>query len=447
MNGGPGSGADAGAAGGAQGLSYAGLLRIPGARRFVLPAVVGRLPQAMFGVGTVLLVEGYRGSYALAGAVGAVLALSGGLIAPVLGRLADRFGQSIVAVCGTAVHVPALVALVLATVGGVPAWGLFALAALIGATTPILGAFARVRWRALTGGGAGADDGSWDRALALESVVDEVTFVVGPSLAAVLATQVSPGLPLVVAAGLTLVGVVGFVSARATEPPPGRDAGPARRGRPAVLEAGMPLLVLVAFCLGVVFGGTEVAIVAFTDERGVPVAAGILVSLFSAASLVAGLAYGARTWTSAPHTRLAVVAVAFGIAALVVPWAGTVWALGAGLVLLGLAVAPTLIAINAVAALLVRPAALTEGFTWVVVLLLAGVAGGAAGAGAIVDARGADTALWLTAAAGVGVLGSGLLAARTAARVAGARSHSELLTGNMTRTDAATDAATDPATQ
>jgi MFS family permease len=416
--------------------SYAALLRRPGALRFVLPASVGRLPQAMFGVGVVLLVEGYRDSYAVAGAVGAVLALSTGLAGPVLGRLADRWGQSVVTVAAVSVHVPALVGLVAATVSGAPAVLLGALAAVIGATTPILGSFSRVRWRALTGG---EGDRAWDRALALESVVDEATFVVGPSLAALLATQVAPSVPLLVAAALTVVGVGGFLAARDTEPRPGRAvAGTGAGGRPAVLEPGMAALVLVPFCLGVVFGGTEVGIIAVADEAGAPVAAGILVSVFSAASLVGGVAYGALRWRSSPPARLAAVTAALGVAALLVPWSTGLWTLGATLVLLGVAVAPTLIALNAVVAVLVRPAALTEGFTWALVALLGGVAAGAATAGVLVDAHGGPAALWLTAGAGVGVLMTGVAAAGAAGRAVRRRSASagatepELLAGNMT---------------
>ncbi|MGF1653129.1 MAG: MFS transporter [Actinomycetales bacterium] len=421
----------------AAGTSYRALLRRPGALRFVLPASMGRLPQAMFGVGVVLLVEGYRDSYAVAGAVGAVLALGTGLGAPVLGRLADRWGQSAVTVGAVSIHVPGLVALVVATVSGAPAVLLAALAAVIGATTPILGSFSRVRWRALTGG---EGDRAWDRALALESVVDEATFVIGPSLAALLATQLAPSVPLLVAAVVTVVGVSGFLAARDTEPSPGRrTAGSvATRGRPVVLDPGMGVLVLVPLCLGVVFGATEVGIIAAADGAGVPIAAGVLVSVFAAASLVGGLVYGARRWRSAPPARLAAVTTALGVAALLVPWSAGLWTLGGSLVLLGLAVAPTLIAINAVVAVLVRPGALTEGFTWALVALLGGVATGTASAGALVDARGGPAALWLTAGAGAGVVLTGALAARVAGRVsrrrATATGHPEhrLLTSNMT---------------
>lgn len=401
--------------------SYLGLLRWPGTARFVVPATIGRLPQAMFGVGTVLLVEGHRDSYTLAGAVGAALALSGGVFAPVLGRLADRWGQSAVALGSVAVHVPALVGLVAATVLGAPAWALLLLGAVAGATTPILGAFSRVRWRVLTE--RRRAPAAWDRALALESVIDEVAFVVGPSLAALLAVRVSSALPLLVAAVVAGAGVVGFVLARETEPPPTRaTAGRPGQGRAAVFDPGMPALVVVSVFIGWVFGGLEVGVIAFADEAGVSAAAGLLLSVLALASLVGGLAYGARRWSASPHVRLRSVAAGFGLTLLLVPWSGDVWTLGAALVLVGLVTAPTLIAVNSVVTTLVRPAVLTEGFTWSLVALLAGVAVGAATAGAAVDARGAGAALWVTAGAGALVLVTGWTASAVAARSVAARS-------------------------
>ena len=53
---------------------YGAVLRTPGALAFSVAALVGRLPIAMLGIGTVLLVEDRRSSYALAGLVSAAYA-------------------------------------------------------------------------------------------------------------------------------------------------------------------------------------------------------------------------------------------------------------------------------------------------------------------------------------------------------------------------------------
>ena len=72
---------------------YGPLLRTSGALAFTVAALVGRLPIAMLGIGTVLLVEDRRSSYALAGLVSASYAAGTALLGPALSRLVDRLGQ------------------------------------------------------------------------------------------------------------------------------------------------------------------------------------------------------------------------------------------------------------------------------------------------------------------------------------------------------------------
>src|SRR4051794_41625559 len=59
----------------------------------VLAAFIGRLPLSMVGLGSVLLVASETGSYGFGGAVAAAGAVTTALSGPVIGRLADTFGQ------------------------------------------------------------------------------------------------------------------------------------------------------------------------------------------------------------------------------------------------------------------------------------------------------------------------------------------------------------------
>src|SRR4051794_41382719 len=59
----------------------------------VLVAFLGRLPLSMVGLGTILLIASETHSYGLGGAVAAVGAVTTALAGPVIGRLADTFGQ------------------------------------------------------------------------------------------------------------------------------------------------------------------------------------------------------------------------------------------------------------------------------------------------------------------------------------------------------------------
>ena len=75
------------------GSSYLAVLRLPHARPLLLASLVGRLSNATGPLSVVLFVHGETGSLALAGAASAAIALASGLLAPVRGRLVDRYGQ------------------------------------------------------------------------------------------------------------------------------------------------------------------------------------------------------------------------------------------------------------------------------------------------------------------------------------------------------------------
>jgi MFS family permease len=72
--------------------SYLAVLRVRHARPLVVAALVGRLSFAMGTVALVLFVQHATGSFATAGVVSAAAFLANGLLAPVRGRLVDRYG-------------------------------------------------------------------------------------------------------------------------------------------------------------------------------------------------------------------------------------------------------------------------------------------------------------------------------------------------------------------
>src|SRR4051812_43928658 len=140
----------------------------------------------MIGLGAVLLVAGETGSYGLAGAVAGTLALAGSLVSPQWARAMDRRGQGVVLRWAMAVYLVFGVAFVFAVTTAAPCWTWFVLAALTGASGPNIGSLVRARWA------HALEAGPRQTAFAFESVVDEVVFVVGPPLIAVLATLVNP---------------------------------------------------------------------------------------------------------------------------------------------------------------------------------------------------------------------------------------------------------------
>ena len=72
------------------------LASTPGARRLLGTSILARLPLPMLGIGLLVHAHGLTGSFAAAGVVTAVFAGALGLGGPLLARIADRRGQTVV---------------------------------------------------------------------------------------------------------------------------------------------------------------------------------------------------------------------------------------------------------------------------------------------------------------------------------------------------------------
>jgi len=408
---------------------YSQLLAIKGTRGFVSAGFVGRLPMSMMGLGTVLLVQSSTGSYGVAGAVAACLAIASSSAAPLVGRWIDRLGQARVLLPSLAVHTVGLLTLLAAAHWRTPRWSLFATATITGIAIPPVSSCVRARWALVA-----PDTARLQVAYALESVLDEVIFIVGPVLVTLLAAAASPAVAVASTLAFVATGVLTFAAQRGTEPAPsarpaaGRAAttGPAddsgnradRRRRSAIGVPGVRVVVTAFVAMGAVFGALEVSMVAFAGEQGTRGAAGPLLAVLAGASLCAGVVYGARGWRAPLHRRFA---VALGLLAVgVVPLAivDSLPLMAAAAVLAGLAVSPSLISGYGLVERLSPSGALTEGLTWVSTAVGLGIAIGSSASGQLVDLRGAGWgfAVCLAGAAAAAVVGlSGHRVLRSAA--------------------------------
>ncbi|MCB0910683.1 MAG: MFS transporter [Propionibacteriaceae bacterium] len=368
--------------------AYREILSIPGALRFSAAGLLARSGGAMMGLGIVLMVSALYGSYGLAGALVAANAVAWAIGTAVLSNLVDTYGQRRVMYPATIASALTLAVLVVLAVLQLPAWTLFAPAIISGATGGSPGALVRARWSHVT-----SDANQLHAAFSLESTLDEVTFVVGPVLATALSTGVHPAAGLVAPVILSLLGAQLFYSQRATEPPVAPRPEPGTR-RPAALRRfilltpGVAAIVVVNLLIGCVFGGMDVSVVAATTDWGFRSASGAVLAVFSGASGVAGLLYGARHWRSPLPGRFATGVVALFIATLGLFLAASVLVLAAIGVLVGLTVAPTLINGNTLIGRLVLRERLTEGLAWMGTGIGIGVAVGSSITGGVIDTHG-----------------------------------------------------------
>ena len=174
--------------------------------------------------------------------------------------------------------------------------------------------------------------------------------------------------------------------------------------------------------LGGVFGTFEVTTVAFAKENGEAGMAGLLLALYSFGSLAGGLVFGALNLRASLVRQYVTAGCVLGVVTLPIPFLGSVWALGAGALVAGVAVAPVLISGMALVERIVPAARLTESMSWASSGLSVGLAISLPLAGIIVDHRGASTAYLLQAGSALGVAVAAVLLLPTLRR---ALSHAE----------------------
>jgi predicted MFS family arabinose efflux permease len=387
---------------------YRRVLATPGALAFSATGVVARLPISMITLGIVLLVSARTGSYAEAGGISAAYVAATAVGAVPLARYVDRLGQGRVLGLAVTFSVSNLVALITMVELGASAPWPHVFAVLSGATMPNVGAAVRARWSH-----AVADRSLLDTAFAVEAVNDEVVFILGPTIVTLLATTVHPMAGLGSAGVAALLGTWLLVAQRGTEPP-SQSAAQARAATAGPMPwAHLLPLVAGALMLGVLFGGTEVAVIAFTDENGNKGAAGLLLAAWALGSLISGVISGNLVYRRDAATRYRLGTLALALLMLPLPFIDGIGLMGVFLFLAGFAISPTMIAAVSWVEAVVPPTRLNEGMTIFSTGLIAGVAPGAAVVGAVVDARGASTSFWVAAVAGLVGAAAGLLTRRT----------------------------------
>lgn len=374
---------------------YVQVLRQPGAARFSAAAMLARMQISMAGLGAVLLFSVERDSFAIAGIVSATYALSAAAIGPQISRLIDAFGQRRVVPLQLAVHVPAVAGMVLFALTTSLNWPVYVLAFVAGASQPIIGALVRARWSRLLSGTP-----QLRTAFAWESLIDEMIFILGPPLATIVALQFFSSAALILATAFLTVGTFILLTQRSTEPPASGRAAMTKAGS-VIRVRGVGSITAIFVLMGGIFGSFEVTTVAFTKAAGVPGAAGVVLALYAVGSLIAGLIFGALSLRASLLRQFEASLAALAVVTFPLPFLNSVWLLGAGLFVAGIACSPALISGTALLERIVPAEQLTEAMAWISSGLAVGIAVATPLAGVLIDAVGAATGYWVTAACGV----------------------------------------------
>jgi MFS family permease len=368
--------------------NYRRVLREPGVRWLLGTSLVARLPASMTSLAIILRISRGTGSYTRAGIAAACYVAGAALFGPVLGRIADRLGRHpvlLIASCTNAVGV-----IVLSQLSPRLTTVISLLALVAGACTPPVAASIRSLWPHLV------PRDSRPLLYSLDATLQELSFLTGPALVALLGYLAGTAAPLVGSATLGLSGTIALASHTAV-----RSANiEPHRARGLLRTPGLAAVLSILLFLMIGIGIENVAVVAFAGVRHASGQAGLLLAVESLGSLVGGTMMGPRATSggsSVLPTVVLLTACGFGVLAL----ASRLFELYLLLFLAGTVLAPAFGCIYAIMGALAPQAAAVEAFSWTQTAILSGLAIGPAVAGVLAQNAGARVTFLAAAASGI----------------------------------------------
>ncbi len=430
--------------------SYAAVLRVPHARRTFTAALTARLSYGMVSLAVLLSVTHATGSYTVSGTVLSLFGATTVFLMPLRASLIDRHGPRRVLPPMSALYGVLLSVLaVLTWRPGAPAAAVGLTAALAGSCAPPLGPTMRALWSELV-----TDRDLLQRAYSLDGVAEELLYVSGPALIALLGGFAPPAAGILLSAALNAGGTCAFVTSRAMT---AQRRTPREEGSAGVLSAGelpdgeggagekaasgLPVEaqpvrepaglvrrllppVVVALGAGLALSAVELLVMAFATERSYdPALVPWVLGALSAGSALGGLANGVVRWRTTARTRLCRFGVCLGLVLAAAGLAPGLWTLTAAMACAGAFIAPALTTAYLLADESAPESARTRAGAWVNMAVNSGSSGGAMAAGLLIGrlplplcfTLAGGTALVAAVAAGGRVTG-------TAARVGAAAS-------------------------
>ena len=365
---------------------YLVLLRKPDVAQMVVIACLSRMPMGMVGLSMLMFLREALGSFTLAGsAVGAYfVAMAAG--APIQGRLMDRIGPRLPLLVTGPIQPLALIALLLCAQLSLPYYTLLACAIVSGAFQAPIAVLTRTLWRHRF------DDESDRRlAFAIDAVMIEVNFTIGPALVAAVLAIAHPTAAFVMSIAVVIGSFLLFMRSPSLKYWK-HDPHAERHMFGPLTEPRLLLVFAVSFGLTFSLGMLEVGYPGFATMIGLPALGGVLLAINSTGSAAGGAIYGAL------HLRVPIERqFAFTLAVMALPlflhaWVDQRIMFAIVAFFAGVAIAPTIISQTLLVSRLSPSKYATEAFTWSSTFIISGLGAGMAVGGILIESHGVKSA-------------------------------------------------------
>ncbi|CAL9674383.1 hypothetical protein SUDANB95_07726 [Actinosynnema sp. ALI-1.44] len=380
---------------------YRELASVPGLPALLMWSLLGRIHMPGTPLASSFMIAGWTGSYTAAGLVGGAFAVGLGVASPLRGRAADRSPASRLLLVtalgyGAAILVAGVVPLVLP-----PSWWPLSVlvAAVAGVMMPPVTPISRATYPRMATGPAGT------AVFTVEASMQELIYVIGPALTAMVVAFFNPYAALWMCGALAVLGAFGFRAAlrRAgmDEPVP---SGAKHSGRTLLADPPMVFALSTGLCIVASLLTIDLVIIAWARDLGSPGLAGVLTAVWGVGSVVGGLVAGGLH--GEPRFTRRMVLLALGVVALVpvlppVVQPSSVWLIGLVLGVGGMAIAPAIAANNTRISEIAPEGRKAEAFGWLGAFTTAGQAAFLPVAGWLLDLVGPAAAAGASAAAAV----------------------------------------------
>lgn len=363
-------------------IQYRDFFRLPDVAALMTVALLSRMPIGMVGLSMLLFLRESLGSYALAGTVSGVYFTAMALAAPVQGRLIDRSGPRLtVAVTGVA-HPIALGAILAGALSGLGLAAVALAAAVAGAFCPPITTLTRTMWRHRF-----TRDEDRRRAFAIDAVLIEVNFTLGPAIVAGVVAAASARAAFALAIAVTVVALALFAASPAL-----RYFRTEKHGERHLLgPLTQPRLLAVfaaTFGLTTSFGFLEVGYPGFATAIALPALGGLFLSVNSLGSAIGGAVFGGLAIRAPIERQFAAATGTMAVPLLLHGFVDAPIAFAVVAFLAGASIAPSIACQSVLVSRLAPAHYATEAFTWSSSFILLGLGAGIALGGWLIEASG-----------------------------------------------------------